>query len=414
MNSLKDLDPVSRKILETIKELSIIPGISSPRGVPLKEVTEKLRLSERDYMDRLEDLNERGFLRVSSTGWVATLTSKGRRVLQERSESNPVGKKPWYKNPVLMVPAVAVLLAAIITIIPAIIHSHPQQPSLLTNSSPATNITQKGQNIESPIIIGPINGNITFNPVNNMFNNNTTTAKSNLPPKLYGLSPDKSSHQIEGTTVTWTVDALDEDHDPLVYKFFLNGPNTGDTWVKKTGWVSAKTWTWTSSAEDVGNNLVMVWVRDGKNAGMDSKDDSLVSDAFTIDEPKQKPAAQPLTPVIKPVTVPANMTPAEDKPPVMSSLTTCPKPYIDSISPSDPEVGQDVIFKGGAKLCTDSARIRTYELTSDIDNDLYSGKMPTFRFKFRSPGVHKLTFTAIDENNRRAWENKNIEVFPTK
>jgi hypothetical protein len=46
-------------------------------------------------------------------------------------------------------------------------------------------------------------------------------------------------------------------------------------WVDETGWIPAYTWIWTTLCEDTGNNEVRVWVRDGKNAGPESRDDSI-------------------------------------------------------------------------------------------------------------------------------------------
>ena len=96
----------------------------------------------------------------------------------------------------------------------------------------------------------------------------------NQKPYMMSLSqsPDKSFADV-GSKVTWTVVAKDPENDPLVYKFFLNGPATGGQLAEKTGWTSNNTWTWTTTTEDAGNNTVEVWARDGKHAGPDSTDD---------------------------------------------------------------------------------------------------------------------------------------------
>ncbi len=74
----------------------------------------------------------------------------------------------------------------------------------------------------------------------------------NKPPVVNSLTPDKTSPQYTGTVITWTAVASDPENDPLLYKFFLSGPGTGDQWTEETKWVSGNTWVWTTSAKDVG------------------------------------------------------------------------------------------------------------------------------------------------------------------
>jgi hypothetical protein len=178
---------------------------------------------------------------------------------------------------------------AIISILPTILF-HTQPTSQSTNNSPVANINVNGQNIESPIIIGPIKGNITYN-ANNRFNNDiTNAAKSNLLPKLYRLSPDKSSPQMKGATINWAADALDDDA-PIFYKFFLNGK-------QETDWRTDNTWIWETSEDDVDDNRIEVWVRDGKHAGPNGYDDNYIYPSlFSLESKKQSPissiSAQP-------------------------------------------------------------------------------------------------------------------------
>jgi hypothetical protein len=301
-----------------------------------------------------------------------------------------------------LIAAIIILFAAILTLL----GPHPQTPSLSINNSPAANITQRGQNIEGPIIIGPINGNITINPnpEYNRFNNNNTAANPNRPPKLYMLSPDKSSPQIEGASITWTADALDDNNDPISYKFFLNGK-------AMTGWSEMNTWIWSAAETSVGDNQIEVRVRDGNHAGPNSFDDRKTT-GFAIHAPPST-----LAPLTAPPTTPAfpaseNKSPALDSP---ASLPKCPRSYIDSISPLNPEVGQDVRFAGHAELCPDGSKIRTYELSSDIDEDLNTEghNMPSFNVKFKTSGDHNLTFKVIDYSNRQNSVYKKIKVNPT-
>ena len=66
----------------------------------------------------------------------------------------------------------------------------------------------------------------------------------NQTPIMNSLSPDVTSPQRPGTTITWNANATDVDQDPLLFRFFLNGPATGGAWEPKTDWSTAKTWTW--------------------------------------------------------------------------------------------------------------------------------------------------------------------------
>jgi hypothetical protein len=95
---------------------------------------------------------------------------------------------------------------------------------------------------------------------------------TNEPPDASSLTPDKPGPQLAGNAITWTAVASDPENDPLVFKFFLNGPATGNQWAEQTQWVSDNIWAWTTSAKDVGNNQVSVWVRDGKHAGPEGSD----------------------------------------------------------------------------------------------------------------------------------------------
>ena len=97
----------------------------------------------------------------------------------------------------------------------------------------------------------------------------------NKPPKLTYLRPDKAGAQA-GQIITWTARAIDpEPTDQLLYKFWLTGPSTNGQLMDKTGWTPDNTWTWATTLDDVGNNQVEVWVRDGNNAGENSFDDKL-------------------------------------------------------------------------------------------------------------------------------------------
>jgi len=94
----------------------------------------------------------------------------------------------------------------------------------------------------------------------------------NQPPTLAGLSPDRASPQSAGGTVRWTAQAADPDGDQMLYRFWLKGPSTGNSWKIVQDWSSSKTWTWSSAPRDDGQYLVFVFVRDGKHATPGSYD----------------------------------------------------------------------------------------------------------------------------------------------
>ena len=119
----------------------------------------------------------------------------------------------------------------------------------------------------------------------------------NKPPVVENLTADKSSPQVAGTVVTWTAVASDPENDPLVYKFFLSGPGTGDRWTEETKWVSDNTWIWTTPAKDVGSNQVRVWVIDGTHAGTDGFDAD-ASSSYELSAPATPTSIVNLPPVL--------------------------------------------------------------------------------------------------------------------
>ena len=188
-----------------------------------------------------------------------------------------------------------------------------------TLSAPEKKISQAPQQIAPP-------GQVTQQP-------STPTQPTiapqveNKPPKLTDLRPDKASAQA-GQVITWTAMATDpEPADQLLYKFWLTGPSTNGQMVDKTGWISDNTWTWTTTSDDVGNNQVEVWVRDGNNAGENSFDDKL-SRTFVVESaPSEIPVkVPPGIPAPGPeVPAPATPTPGpivNNMPPVLSGLSS--------------------------------------------------------------------------------------------
>ena len=102
---------------------------------------------------------------------------------------------------------------------------------------------------------------------------NYIISKENLPPTVNSFTPDRSSPQVAGTTIRWTVDANDPDGDTILYRYWLKGPSTGNVWKVIRDWTSSNTWTWTTKSNDVGEYDFCVYVRDGKHQAVGRYDD---------------------------------------------------------------------------------------------------------------------------------------------
>jgi hypothetical protein len=115
------------------------------------------------------------------------------------------------------------------------------------------------------------------------------------PPEVIRLTPDRGSPQVAGVAVTWTAGAVDPESSQILYRFFLSGPSTDNVSRIQTGWTADNAWTWNTSALDVGENRVEVWIRDGMHAAEDSFDDRR-SGSFVIKSPAPVPVAPPNDP----------------------------------------------------------------------------------------------------------------------
>jgi hypothetical protein len=109
-----------------------------------------------------------------------------------------------------------------------------------------------------------------------------TSQLSNQPPKILSLVSDRECSIKAGYAVTWSAQAQDTEGDPLLYQFWINGPETGGTWMATTNWTALNSWTWRTSPADVGNSVIVVRVRDGLHSSPDDWDD-LVSTEFQVD-----------------------------------------------------------------------------------------------------------------------------------
>lgn len=93
---------------------------------------------------------------------------------------------------------------------------------------------------------------------------------ANQLPVLINLTSDKNSPQIPGTSIRWTVEAIDKDNDPIYYKFLLKGPSTSDNWQDMTNWTSSRSWDWKTTSLDIGANSIRATISDRKDVKMGS------------------------------------------------------------------------------------------------------------------------------------------------
>ncbi len=89
--------------------------------------------------------------------------------------------------------------------------------------------------------------------------------RANGPPTATGLTPNRGSPLVAGSSVIWTATANDPDGDQIYYRFWLKGPSTGNAWRDMTGWTASNRWTWQTTASDVGTSQANVWIRDGNH-----------------------------------------------------------------------------------------------------------------------------------------------------
>ena len=80
----------------------------------------------------------------------------------------------------------------------------------------------------------------------------------NQKPAIINFSPDKLSPQETGSTITWTVEFMDAEDDPLQFQFSLDGQVMQD-------WSDSPVWSWTATKEQVGQHVIEAKVRDGKH-----------------------------------------------------------------------------------------------------------------------------------------------------
>ena len=106
----------------------------------------------------------------------------------------------------------------------------------------------------------------------------------NEPPKLTALAPDKKSPLSAGTAVKWTATATDANKDPILYRFWLTGPTTGNAWKVVQDWSTKNQWTWTNAPTDGGSYRVFVYARDGKHAPATGYDSAIGLDYVLLNQ----------------------------------------------------------------------------------------------------------------------------------
>ena len=121
-----------------------------------------------------------------------------------------------------------------------------------------------------------------------------TVQRPNLPPTLITLRSDKPSSQTAGAPIKWTATAADPDGDRLLYRFWLKGPSTGNTWKIVQDWSTRNQWIWSSLPNDGGAYTVYVFVRDGLHNGATGYDSALGAPYLLISN--QPPRLTALTP----------------------------------------------------------------------------------------------------------------------
>ena len=80
----------------------------------------------------------------------------------------------------------------------------------------------------------------------------------NQKPAIINFSPDKQSPQETGSTITWTIEVMDAENDPLQFQFSLDGQVMQD-------WSDSAVWSWTATEEQVGVHAIKAKVKDGRH-----------------------------------------------------------------------------------------------------------------------------------------------------
>jgi len=102
--------------------------------------------------------------------------------------------------------------------------------------------------------------------------------RPNGRPRISSLTPDKSSPQKAGSTITWICKAGDPEGDQILYKFQVQG--AFGRWVTVQDWSTSNVYSWTPSSAGLYN--IRCLVRDGNHAPASGYDDSRAVYSYRI------------------------------------------------------------------------------------------------------------------------------------
>ncbi|MDD4653339.1 MAG: DUF1616 domain-containing protein [Methanothrix sp.] len=161
--------------------------------------------------------------------------------------------------------------------------AQPENPAEIKDSS-----SQAASSLVSPTVETDLSRAIRQSEIDLAELNGKEADRSNLPPVLEAITPDRPSPQLQGAAIFWKAEAKDEEGDKILYKFFLNGK-------EERKWSKINSWSWLTQGMPAGDYQITVLAIDGNHAGQESFD-SIMNASFTISRPNQAPALQQLRP----------------------------------------------------------------------------------------------------------------------
>jgi tetratricopeptide (TPR) repeat protein len=93
----------------------------------------------------------------------------------------------------------------------------------------------------------------------------STSQISNKVPTIDAIESNLKSPYAVGEPILITVKAKDPNNDEISYRFMTKGPND-EEFMSLTGWSTNNEWEWTPTEDEVGNNKIRAYVRDGKHS----------------------------------------------------------------------------------------------------------------------------------------------------
>lgn len=119
---------------------------------------------------------------------------------------------------------------------------------------------------------------------------NMVLTLANGVPKIADLQADLPGPQPQGSTVVWTVSALDPEGDTIYYRFMVDNLPAGE-------WSTSNSWAWDTSSARPGMHTILAQARDEKHA-QNSSFDSSKEAGFEISAANQRPILASLLPDI--------------------------------------------------------------------------------------------------------------------